>query len=188
MSKEFLILIIQEISWNQPHERNLIRYKTSSNHLKSSLETHVATEIPRHSSLLLSKKSRFAMKPVQTISNKVKRSISTTNPYRFWRRVITLVKKRFNSFFKSSQIRSNDSQRDKNSQIFKNLQFQQRINIERRPNRREERVDEQVKRGGIATDSWTASTGRGWSLKDPSDHLSFFFSSLSRSFAVRRRQ
>lgn len=93
------------------------------------------------------------MKPVQTISNKVKRSISTTNPYRFWRRVITLVRKRFNSFFKSSQIRSNDSQRDKNSQIFKNLQFQQRINIERRPNRREERVDEQVKRGGIATDS-----------------------------------
>lgn len=90
-----------------------------------------------------------------------------------------LLSKRDLIRFKPSQIRSNNSKRDKNLQIFKNLQFEQRINIERRPNRWEERVDEQVKRGGIATDSWTASTGRGWSLKDPSNHLSSFFSALS---------
>lgn len=59
---------------------------------------------------------------------------------------LLLPKKRVDSF----QTISNDSKHEKYSQIFENLQFEQRINIERRPNRREKRVDEQVKRGGIA--------------------------------------
>lgn len=59
---------------------------------------------------------------------------------------LLLPKKRVDSF----QTISNDSKREKYSQIFENLQFEQRINIERRPNQREKRVDEQVKRGGIA--------------------------------------
>lgn len=165
MSEEFSILIIQEISRNQPHERNLIRYEISSNHLKRN---------SRYSYSYLKDPDSLN----ETSSNHLKQGQTIHLDFREeW--LLLLSKRDLIRFFKSSQIRSNDSQRDNYSQIFKNLQFQQRINIERRPNRREERVDEQVKRGGIATDSWTASTGRGWSLKDPSNHLSSFFSALS---------
>lgn len=38
-------------------ERKKFNYETTSNHLKSRLETHIATEISGYSSLFLSKKS-----------------------------------------------------------------------------------------------------------------------------------
>lgn len=87
---------------------------------------------------------------IQTISNKVKRSIS-------WYKFASILEKSDYSCQKRESIRFKPSQTIRNvrnirkfSQIFENLQFEQRINIERRPNRREKRVDEQVKRGGIA--------------------------------------